>query len=288
MRYRHRIAVRIGVNTGEVVGRGGEMFASGDAVVLGDAVNVAARLEQAAAPGEVLIGEPTYRLVRDAVVVEPIEPSRRRGSRSRSRLTGCSRSSAPGRSPRRAQGRALVGRERGARRCSSRSSRRSLPGALPARDRRRRAGCREVAAGGRARRADRRARARRARRLPLLRRGDHLLGDRRVVRELAGIRDERLGRGGASARAPARRDRAAARAREGGSTAEETRRGDRSGSWPRPPPSSRSSCVVDDIQWAEPALLDLLARLPAAIAGAPVLVSASRGPSCSSAARTGR
>jgi tetratricopeptide (TPR) repeat protein len=37
-------------------------------------VNVAARLEQAAAPGEILIGEETFRLVRDAVVAEPVEP----------------------------------------------------------------------------------------------------------------------------------------------------------------------------------------------------------------------
>ena len=36
-------------------------------LVTGDAVNIAARLEQAAAPGEVLLGEATYRLVRDAV-----------------------------------------------------------------------------------------------------------------------------------------------------------------------------------------------------------------------------
>jgi class 3 adenylate cyclase/tetratricopeptide (TPR) repeat protein len=60
---------RIGVNTGEVVA--GE----GDALVTGDAVNVAARLEQAAGTGEVLIGGDTYRLVRDAVEVEPMEVS---------------------------------------------------------------------------------------------------------------------------------------------------------------------------------------------------------------------
>ena len=62
------LAARIGVNTGEVVaGEGGETF------VTGDAVNVAARLEQAAEPGTVLIGEGTLRLVQDAVVAEPIE-----------------------------------------------------------------------------------------------------------------------------------------------------------------------------------------------------------------------
>jgi class 3 adenylate cyclase/tetratricopeptide (TPR) repeat protein len=63
------IAARIGVNTGEVVA--GDPSA-GQRLVTGDAVNVAARLEQAASPGDVLLGEPTYRLVRDAVQVEPV------------------------------------------------------------------------------------------------------------------------------------------------------------------------------------------------------------------------
>ena len=58
---------RIGVNTGEVVTGTSERLATGDAV------NVAARLEQAAEPGEVLIGELTYTLVRGAVDVEPME-----------------------------------------------------------------------------------------------------------------------------------------------------------------------------------------------------------------------
>jgi class 3 adenylate cyclase len=66
-----RLEVRTGVNTGEVVT--GDP-AIGDALVLGDAVNVAARLEQVAAPGEVLLGQPTFRLVRDAVQVEPVAP----------------------------------------------------------------------------------------------------------------------------------------------------------------------------------------------------------------------
>ncbi len=62
------IDVRIGVNTGEVV------TGSGDSLVTGDAVNVAARLEQAAAPGEVLLGSGTYALVRNAVDVELLPP----------------------------------------------------------------------------------------------------------------------------------------------------------------------------------------------------------------------
>lgn len=65
------LAIRTGVNTGPVVtgaDRAGGSFATGDAV------NTAARLEQAAAPGEVLLGEATYSLVRDAVTVEEVEP----------------------------------------------------------------------------------------------------------------------------------------------------------------------------------------------------------------------
>ncbi|HXF36442.1 MAG TPA: adenylate/guanylate cyclase domain-containing protein, partial [Actinomycetota bacterium] len=65
------LEVRMGVNTGQVVA--GDP-AAGQALVTGDAVNVAARLEQAAAPGEVLMGEATHRLVRDAVVAEPVPP----------------------------------------------------------------------------------------------------------------------------------------------------------------------------------------------------------------------
>jgi class 3 adenylate cyclase/tetratricopeptide (TPR) repeat protein len=62
---------RTGVNTGEVVtGEGG----ASQRLATGDTVNVAARLEQAAPAGEVLIGESTYRLVRDAAEVVPVEP----------------------------------------------------------------------------------------------------------------------------------------------------------------------------------------------------------------------
>jgi len=61
------LEARIGVNTGEVVAGNGETL------VTGDAVNVAARLEQAANPGEILLGDGTHALVRDAVRAGPVE-----------------------------------------------------------------------------------------------------------------------------------------------------------------------------------------------------------------------
>ena len=66
-----RLACRIGVNTGEVL-VGAETADFGR--ITGDAVNTAARLETAAEPGQILIGDATYQLVRDSVDVEPVEP----------------------------------------------------------------------------------------------------------------------------------------------------------------------------------------------------------------------
>src|SRR5215211_3892719 len=60
------IGARIGVSSGEVVTGTEERLATGDAV------NVAARLQQAAQPGETLIGETTLRLARDAVEAKPV------------------------------------------------------------------------------------------------------------------------------------------------------------------------------------------------------------------------
>ena len=74
------LAARIGVNTGEVVA--GDP-STGQRLVTGDAVNVAARLEQAAEPGETLLGSPTYQLVRDAVEVASVEPLELRGKPAR-------------------------------------------------------------------------------------------------------------------------------------------------------------------------------------------------------------
>ncbi len=71
-----RLEARIGVNTGEVVA--GD-HASGQTFVTGDCVNVAARLQQHAAPGEIVIGDATRTLVRDAVRTEPLEPIAAKG-----------------------------------------------------------------------------------------------------------------------------------------------------------------------------------------------------------------
>jgi class 3 adenylate cyclase/ketosteroid isomerase-like protein len=62
------VALRVGVNTGEVV-----VSPDTDDVV-GDPVNVAARLEAAAALGDVLVGPETQRLVRDVITLEAVEP----------------------------------------------------------------------------------------------------------------------------------------------------------------------------------------------------------------------
>ena len=75
-----RIGIRVGVNTGEVVagdGTGGQML------VTGDPVNVAKRLEEAARTGEILVGDPTRRLVENAVVLEPRDELELKGKAAR-------------------------------------------------------------------------------------------------------------------------------------------------------------------------------------------------------------
>jgi class 3 adenylate cyclase len=103
------LALRIGVNTGEVVvGRPRE----GSSFATGDAVNVAARLEQAAAPGEILVGERTVAGVGGAFGFGPLQTVQAKGKpegvparKLERRLTPA----APGWLPR--LGRAFVGRE---------------------------------------------------------------------------------------------------------------------------------------------------------------------------------
>jgi class 3 adenylate cyclase len=102
--YGAALTLRIGVNTGEVVTGTAERLATGDAVV------VAARLEQGAPPGEILLGEDTVRLVRGSVDVGPVESITAKGKAEplkASRLIAVSQEA-----PQRSHGAPFVGRER--------------------------------------------------------------------------------------------------------------------------------------------------------------------------------
>src|SRR6188508_2912004 len=96
------VEARIGLNTGEVVTGTEERLATGDAV------NVAARLEQAAPPGEILIGEETLALVRNAVESEEVEPLALKG---KAEAVKAHRLAAILGEPERAHGSLFVGRE---------------------------------------------------------------------------------------------------------------------------------------------------------------------------------
>jgi len=68
-------ALRVGINSGEVLaGRVGDGY-----TVIGDPVNVAARLQAAAEPGTVIVGELTHRLTRDAIEYAELDPLELKG-----------------------------------------------------------------------------------------------------------------------------------------------------------------------------------------------------------------
>jgi predicted ATPase/class 3 adenylate cyclase len=79
LRARYGVALgnRTGVNTGEVVAN--DDPTADQKLATGNAVNVCARLEQAAPVNQIYLGELTWRLVRDAVEVEPVEPLELKG-----------------------------------------------------------------------------------------------------------------------------------------------------------------------------------------------------------------
>ena len=90
------LAARIGITTGEV------LVASDGTSIIGDAMNTASRLQSAADPGGVLVGEPTWRLVRNAVAAEPVDPLHAKGKaepvlawRVRSILSASARDATP-------------------------------------------------------------------------------------------------------------------------------------------------------------------------------------------------
>ena len=167
-----RLAARIGVNTGEVIA--GD-HSQGHLFVTGKAVNVAKRLEEAAETSEILIGEATHRLVRDAVLVER---GASRTVKHGEAVDGIALlavfAHAPGRfrrfdSPFVGRDRQRAGAAERVRECGQRSG---VPPAHGPRRRRRR----QVATGAGVRRCTRRRGDGAAGTLPALRRGDHATG----------------------------------------------------------------------------------------------------------------
>ena len=78
-RYGVALATRTGINTGTVAGTG---IVPDRNFVAGDAANAAARLQQRAEPGEILLAESTYRLVRDSIDAQPLAPLELRGKQN--------------------------------------------------------------------------------------------------------------------------------------------------------------------------------------------------------------
>ena len=71
--------VHIGANTGEVVAGNIGSQKRIEYTVLGDAVNVAARLEKKASAGQIVIGERTYGLVKDRITCRPLGAEKLKG-----------------------------------------------------------------------------------------------------------------------------------------------------------------------------------------------------------------
>jgi class 3 adenylate cyclase/tetratricopeptide (TPR) repeat protein len=98
-----QLQARIGVNTGEI------LTSKVGTLVTGDAVNVAARLEQAAAAGEVLIGKTTQALIGSAAEAEEVDPLDLKG---KAEPVPAFRLLTVGEAPARTHSRPFVGRRR--------------------------------------------------------------------------------------------------------------------------------------------------------------------------------
>jgi class 3 adenylate cyclase len=73
------LKIRVAVNSGEALVVVDARPALGEAMVTGDVVNTAARLQSAAPVGAVLVGEETYRATREAILFAPAEPVQAKG-----------------------------------------------------------------------------------------------------------------------------------------------------------------------------------------------------------------
>ncbi len=73
------LALRIGVESGEVLVDLGRAAGERDRIVTGDAVNTAARLQQVASPGAIVVGPFTYAATRDVVEYEELPPTALKG-----------------------------------------------------------------------------------------------------------------------------------------------------------------------------------------------------------------
>ncbi len=74
-----RLQMRIGINTGEVAAPGNAQHKRRDFLITGDAVNVAARLQQVAIPDTILVGERTYYITKDVFDFRPLAPLHLKG-----------------------------------------------------------------------------------------------------------------------------------------------------------------------------------------------------------------
>ena len=66
-----QVNIRVGINSGTVImGDIGSKLYRRDYTVIGDNVNIAARLESSAEKGSVLVSDTTYKLIKDFVEIE--------------------------------------------------------------------------------------------------------------------------------------------------------------------------------------------------------------------------
>lgn len=82
----YRLSFGVGINTGDaVVGNVGTAQIK-NYTIIGDSVNLAKRLQDNAAPNQILLGEATYELVKDHVIVRELDPIRVKGREAVERI----------------------------------------------------------------------------------------------------------------------------------------------------------------------------------------------------------